>query len=105
MSKVKSQKSKATHIDIEKVAKLANLELSSDEKAVFAKQLDEVLGYVSQLDEVDTEKVEPIGQITGLVNVTRGDVAGPSLSQDEALKNAPKTHNGFFEVKAILDEQ
>lgn len=91
-------------IDIDHVAKLANLPLTEEEKKIFQKQLEDILAYVSKLNEVDTEKVEPIGHITGLVNVTRKDEAKPSQNQDDALKNAPKTHNGFFEVEAIFDE-
>ncbi len=97
MSKVK--------IDIDHVAKLANLKLTDKEKKTFEPQLEEVLGYISQLEKVNTEKVEPIGHITGQENVTREDKARPSLTQDEALANAPKTHNGFFQVDAIFDEQ
>lgn len=89
-------------IDIDHVAKLANLPLENQEKQIFEKQLKEVLGYIKQLEDLDTKNVEPIGHITGLVNVAREDDPLPSLSQDEALKNAPKTYNGFFEVDAIL---
>ncbi|OGD92967.1 hypothetical protein A2697_05540 [Candidatus Curtissbacteria bacterium RIFCSPHIGHO2_01_FULL_41_44] len=92
-------------IDIDYVAKLANLPLTSSEKKTFEKQLKDVLGYVSKLQKVDTRKVEPIGHITGLVNVLREDKTRPSISQQEALANAPKTHNGFFEVDAIFEEE
>ena len=91
-------------IDINHVAKLANLSLSPAEKKTFEKQLGKVLDYFNHLSEIDTDKLEPIGQITGLVNVTGEDEAAPSLSQDEALANAPRTHNGFFEVDAVFGE-
>ena len=104
--KVESQSRKSTaQIDISHVAKLANLSLTNQEKQVFEKQLKNILGHISKLQEVNTEGVEPIGHITGLVNITRKDEAAPSISQEEALKNAPKTHNGFFEVEAIFEEQ
>lgn len=99
---MKSKKSPV--IDIEHLAKLANLPLTEQEKQKFEKQLQEILSYISKLNEVDTKKVEPIGHITGLVNVTRPDEAKSSLNQDDVLKNAPKTHNGFFEVDAIFEE-
>lgn len=92
-------------INIEHTAKLANLTLTPAEKELFDKQLREVLGYISKLNELNTDKVEPIGHITGLENVSRADIAAPSLSQDDALKNAKKTHDGFFEVEAIFEEQ
>lgn len=95
---------KSPKIDIDHVAKLANLVLDSKEKAVFEKQLSEVLNYFDKLEEVDTKNVEPIGQITGLVKVTREDEPAPSLTQAEALKNASRKHNGFFEVDAIFEE-
>lgn len=95
---------KEPKIDIGHVAKLANLSLSPAEKKTFEKQLEEVLSYINKLGEINTKDVEPIGQITGLVNVTREDEAAPSLPQDEALANAPRTYNGFFEVDAIFEE-
>ncbi|MDP2632270.1 MAG: Asp-tRNA(Asn)/Glu-tRNA(Gln) amidotransferase subunit GatC [Candidatus Curtissbacteria bacterium] len=99
---MKSAKSPA--INIEYLAKLANLPLTEQEKQKFEKQLQEILSYISKLNEVDTKKVEPIGHITGLANVTRPDEAKSSLNPDESLKNAPKIHNGFFEVDAIFEE-
>ena len=81
------------------------LPLSNKEKALFKKQLKDVLSYISKLDEIDTNKVEPIAHIADLVNITRDDETSPSLSQEDALKNAPKIYNGFFEVDAIFEEQ
>ena len=104
--KVESQSRKSkSRIDIDHVAKLANLSLTEEEKKVFKPQLEGIIQFVSKLEEVNTEGVEPIGHITGLVNVARPDEAAPSLSQQDALKNAPKIHNGFFEVEAIFEEQ
>lgn len=92
-------------IDIDYVARLANLPLTPKERSTFSKQLQDILGYFSKLQEVDTKNIEPIGHITGLSNITREDQAAPSISQEEALKNAPKTYNGFFEVEAIFEQQ
>ena len=92
-------------IDIDYVAKLANLPLSVEERALFEKHLKDVLTYISKLNEIDTDSIEPIGHITNLQNVLREDKPAPSLSQDDALKNAPKIYNGFFEVDAIFEEQ
>jgi len=98
------RKSPKSTIDIDYVVKLANLPLTTAERKKFSEQLTAVLDYFKKLNEVDTSKVEPIGHITGLVNVTRADTTTPSISQEEALANAPKTHNGFFEVDAIFEE-
>ncbi|OGE01104.1 hypothetical protein A2196_00105, partial [Candidatus Curtissbacteria bacterium RIFOXYA1_FULL_41_14] len=98
----KSKSDSSLKIDINYVARLANLPLSDEEKKTFEKQLKEVLNYFSNLNEVNTKTVEPIGHITGLVDVVREDKTAPSISQEDALVNAPKTHNGFFEVEAIF---
>lgn len=97
-------KTASQQLDIPAVAKLANLKLSAEEEKIFEKQLGEVVGYIETLNEVDTEKVEPIGHIAGLENVYREDEPAPSLSQEDALKNAARQHNGFFEVDAIFEE-
>ncbi|MBI2012369.1 Asp-tRNA(Asn)/Glu-tRNA(Gln) amidotransferase subunit GatC [Candidatus Curtissbacteria bacterium] len=103
MSKVKGQKLKV-NLDIDYVTNLANLPLSQSEKKVLRPQLEEILGYISKLNEIDTTGVEPTDHITGLENIVREDKPAPSLSQEDALKNAPKTHNGFIEVEAIFEE-
>lgn len=92
-------------IDVGHIAKLANLPLTDEEKEKFEKQLGETLDYVDQLNEINTKGVEPTSQVTGLENVTREDEVTPSLPQEEVLKNAKSTHNGFIKVKAILDQE
>ncbi len=91
-------------IDVKHVAKLANLTLTADEEEKLGKQLSETLDYVNKLEEIDTKDVEPTSQVTGLENVTREDEVFPSLAQEEALKNAKNTQDGFIVVKAILDQ-
>lgn len=91
-------------IDVEHVAKLANLPLKKDEEKKFEKQLSEILNYVEKLKEVDTKNIETTSQVTGLENVMRDDEAIPSLTQEEALSNAKSQHNGFIKVKAILED-
>lgn len=94
-----------TTIDINHLAKLANLPLTDEEKEKFEKQLQETLDYVDQLKEIDTKGIEPTSHVTGLENVTREDIAQPSFSQDEALTNAKSKHNGLFKVTAIFDQE
>ncbi|KKQ75324.1 MAG: Aspartyl/glutamyl-tRNA(Asn/Gln) amidotransferase subunit C [Candidatus Woesebacteria bacterium GW2011_GWB1_38_5b] len=91
--------------DVTHVAKLANLTLSSGEKKKFEKQLQETVEYIEELDEIDVKDIEPTSQVTGLENVLREDEVKPSLSQEDALKNAKSTYNGFFKVKGILDSE
>lgn len=95
----------SNQIDIDYVAKLANLPLTHQEKVTFERQLGDILTYFNKLGEADTKNVEPIGHITGLTNISRADETAPSLSQEDALKNAPKTRNGFIEVKAIFGNE
>lgn len=91
-------------INVDHVAKLANLTISKDEKVKFEKQLSETLSYVEKLNAIDTKNVEPTSQVTGLQNVTREDEVKPSLSQEETLSNTKSKHNGFFRIKAILED-
>lgn len=91
-------------IDVNHIAKLANLPLTNEEKEKFAGQLSSILDYFTKLNELDTAKIEPTSQVTGLENVTREDKTQPSLSQDEALASALSKHNGLFKVKAVLEE-
>jgi aspartyl-tRNA(Asn)/glutamyl-tRNA(Gln) amidotransferase subunit C len=103
MSKIKNQNSKI-EIDIDKLTNLANLSLTKGEKTLLKRQLGEILNYVSKLKSLETKKIEPIGHITGTENISREDKPSPSLSQQDAIKNAKKIHNGFFEVDAIFEE-
>lgn len=89
--------------DVSRVAKLANLPLTDEEKKKFEPQLEETIQYIERLNEVDTEGIEPTSQVTGLENVLREDEVKPSLSQEQALSNAKSTHNGLFKVKGILN--
>ena len=91
--------------DVNKVAKLANLTLTDQEKDKFETQLEETVEYVKELSQVNVKGIEPTSQVTGLENVTREDEIKPSLTQEEALKNAKSTYNGFFKVKGILQNE
>lgn len=88
--------------EVKHVAKLAALPVSSDEEKLYCEQLSETLDYVDELNVVDTKTVTPTYQTGGSANKLREDKTFPSLSQDEALKNA-KSHNGFFMTNAIWD--
>ncbi len=92
-------------IDISHLAKLANLPLSKEEIKKFEKQLLEVLGYVNQLQEINTKNIEPTSQVTGLKNVMDEDTPRPSLSQREVLSGAKTKHNNKFQVKGIFDNE
>lgn len=91
-------------IDVKHIAKLANLPLKTDEIKKFEEQLEETLTYISQLNEINTKDISPTFHVSGLTNVLAEDEVKPSLSQEEATKNAKQTHNGLFKVKAILEQ-
>lgn len=90
-------------IDILKVSKLANLTIKEDEKNELENQLGTIIEYIEKLKELKTENVEETSQVTNLENIEREDKKSSSLSQDQALSNAVKKHDGFFEVEAILE--
>ena len=89
-------------IDVTYVADLARLRLSPKEIATFQKQLGDVLGYVSQLAEVDVSHVSLLGE-ADLENRLRADVVRPSLPVAEALANAPKQDNNLFVVPKMVE--
>jgi aspartyl-tRNA(Asn)/glutamyl-tRNA(Gln) amidotransferase subunit C len=85
------------------VAHLARLELSPQELAVMTEQLNSIVGYVDQLQQLDTKNVEPLAHALPIKNVFREDEPAPSLSAEEALANAPAQKDGFYQVPAVLD--
>ena len=92
-------------INILRVAHLANLPLSNEEIKLLEPQLNETLAYIDQLNEVDTKDITPTSHVTGLENITRKDTVRESLSQQQALANAPLIHEGYFQVKGLLDDE
>lgn len=86
------------------VALLSRLELSEAEIESFAKDMTNILGYVDKLAELDVSNVEPTSHSLKLSNVFREDVVKPSLSNEEALANAPDSEDGYFKVPAVLQE-
>ena len=90
-------------MDLSRAVKLARIELTPEEEQRLAPQLGEVLQYVEKLNELDVSDVEPTAHATPLSNVMREDEPRESLSQEEALRNAPKTANGLFMVPKIVE--
>ncbi len=87
---------------VEKVSQLARLKLTDEEKKVLSKQLVDILNFVQQLSQVNTEGVESFGMhFEG--TPMREDVPHGSFSHEEALTNAPQKENGFFVVPKILE--
>ena len=90
-------------IDIDRVAQLARLALTSDEKARFARQLGEVLHHIRQLEQVDVSGVEPTAHAFPLTNVWADDVAQPGLPVAAALHNAPAQRDHMIVVPKVVE--
>ena len=90
---------------IQHIADLARLELTEAELELYGSQLSAVLGYVGQLQEINTDDVEPTAQVTGLVNVWQEDEAKPWDEEElkMALEQAPEIEKGQVKVKRVLD--
>ncbi len=84
------------------IAKLAKLKLSEEEVGLFQEQLGEILEYFRKLEEVDTNNVEPLKHVIATQNVFREDEPRESISPEEALKNAPKRRDDYFEVPKVF---
>jgi aspartyl-tRNA(Asn)/glutamyl-tRNA(Gln) amidotransferase subunit C len=88
---------------VQYVAHLARLKLSPEEEQKLGAQLGDILGYIEKLKQVDVSGVEPTAHPFPLVNVTRPDEARPSLTHEDALRNAPQQTNGLFAVPKIVE--
>jgi len=93
-----------TPAEVRHVAELAKLHLTEAEVAQYAGQLSAILEYAERLQAVDTSNVPPTPYVLQLTNVMRADEPGPSLSNTEALANAPARADGFFRVRAVFEE-
>ena len=88
--------------DVRKVAKLARLNLPEDKIATYTGQLESILGYVSQLEQVDTTGVPETTRAVEVTNVTRQDGVDPTPVREEILNQAPQREGDFFRVPKIL---
>ncbi len=111
---------KVTEADVLRVAELANLELTSEERVRLLKDLNSIVGYVDRLNQLDTTDVPPMAQVSDRYGVdqaktsserfayaSRDDVLHglrPSLERQEALKNAPQSDGEFFKVPKVIEK-
>jgi len=96
---------KITSDDVRHVARLARLKITDDEVETFTNQLEAILEHAGAISALDTEGVEPTSHPLAMNNVFREDIVRKSLSQDEALSNAPEAQDGRFKVPQILGEE
>ncbi len=96
-----------TASEVDSIAKLAHIPVTPEEKKTLAGGFTKVIEVLDELKNVDVKGVEATNQVTGLENVTREDVVEPTrmFTQEQALANAPRKHNGFFVVDQVLEQE
>lgn len=87
------------------VARLSRLELTPEEQATFRDQLGEILAYVRRLEALDLTGVPATAHVRPMANVLRDDEVRPSLTQEDALANAPAVEQGYFVVPPVITEE
>ncbi|TLS36026.1 Asp-tRNA(Asn)/Glu-tRNA(Gln) amidotransferase subunit GatC [Pseudalkalibacillus caeni] len=92
-----------TKEQVKHVAHLARLSFNEDEIETFTEQLDNIISFAEQLNELDTTGVEPTTHVIDVKNVLREDETWESLSREETLKNAPDQENGQVKVPSIIE--
>ena len=93
---------KISSSDVRKVAQLARLELPDDQIELYTAQIEEILSYVDQLQEIDTKNVSPTTRAVEVVNAMREDLVDVKCIREEILNQAPHREGDFFRVPKIL---
>ena len=98
---------KVTVEEVERVADLAHLKLTPEESGAMLHDLNAILDYVTELNELDTAGVEPLAQVTELLDAAggglRADVLAPSLDRATVMAEAPETNGVFFKVPKVIE--
>ena len=89
--------------EVKHVANLARLAITEEEAEKLTNDLDAIISFAEQLNELDTENVEPTSHVLDMKNIFREDVSKPGLPVEEVLKNAPDHENGQIKVPAIIE--
>ncbi|WP_413376141.1 Asp-tRNA(Asn)/Glu-tRNA(Gln) amidotransferase subunit GatC [Alkalihalobacillus sp. 1P02AB] len=88
---------------VKHVANLARLAITEEEAEMFTEQLDKIISFAEQLNELDTEGIEPTTHVLNMTNVLREDKSDAGLPVEEVLKNAPDHEDGQVRVPSIID--
>ncbi|MFZ1939139.1 MAG: Asp-tRNA(Asn)/Glu-tRNA(Gln) amidotransferase subunit GatC [Terracidiphilus sp.] len=100
---------KVTTEDVERVAELAHLKLTPEETTGMQRDLNAILDYIAELNELDTKNVVPLAQVSELANANadpsapRRDVIVPSLARATVMHEAPETDGAFFKVPKVIE--
>ncbi len=95
---------KITEETVDHIAHLARLEFTGESKIAIMEDMQNIIGFMDKLSEVDTEGIEPLIFMSDEINVLREDVAEVSVTQKEALKNAPKHDSDYFRIPKVLSK-
>lgn len=98
-----NQQSGAKVVDVAYVANLARLHLTDEEIKTFQPQMEQIVGFVRQIDALDVSDVEPTSHAVAVVNVLREDRSRPGLDHERVMANAPSEANGLFAVPKIVE--
>lgn len=90
-------------IDIHHIAKLARLELSTEEEQLFESQLEKIVGHVEKLAELDLSDVPPTDHAGSVINALRQDTPCGGLTQDDVMNNAPQSARGQIVVPRVIE--
>jgi aspartyl-tRNA(Asn)/glutamyl-tRNA(Gln) amidotransferase subunit C len=89
---------------VNEIAHLARLEFNDTAKEEILNDMNRMLAFVDKLNELDTSKVEPLIYMTAETNIMREDEPVKTITQDQALKNAPKKDSDYFKVPKVIDQ-
>lgn len=89
---------------VDKIAHLARLEVTPEEKETLIQDMSRILDFMAKLNEVDTEGVEPLIYMTHEVNALREDEVRQTITHEEALKNAPEHNEDYFLVAKVIEK-
>lgn len=89
--------------DVLHIATLARLRFDDETAEKFTNDLNNILGYIDKLNELNTDNIEPTSHALDVFTVTREDKSSPSLSNDDAMRNSASTENGMFRVPKVIE--
>lgn len=102
-AETKATKKKVSSEEVLRIASLAKLDLSEEEVEKYTSQLNDILRCTEQINEPDTDDIEPLSHVLELENVFRKDRGKPSMTEEAALMSAPESDGDYFVVPSVID--
>ena len=96
---------KITNEIVDHIAHLARLKFEGDKKVAIKQDMENIISFMDKLSDLPTDNVEPLIFMNESVNVLRDDVSKITVSQEEALRNAPKKDSDYFRIPKVLDKK